>query len=132
VASDEEWTTQCEDVTVGTGTNVWWICKNGHEYQMPVKEKSQGDGCPYCSGKRVSIENSVSSHSIASEWASDLNPKSSRDFALRSNKKAWWRCVNGHVWNAIIASRTSGNGCPYCSRRRKSVETIEFNQGVKS
>ena len=35
-----------------------------------------------------------------------------------SNKKAWWKCKNGHTWQAVIATRTNGVGCPYCSNRR--------------
>lgn len=28
-----------------------------------------------------------------------------------------WRCSFGHEWDALIANRVSGNGCPYCSGR---------------
>ncbi|MDY6383893.1 MAG: zinc-ribbon domain-containing protein, partial [Cyanobacteriota bacterium] len=32
-----------------------------------------------------------------------------------SNKKVWWKCSKGHEWQAKIASRSNGSGCPYCS-----------------
>lgn len=35
-----------------------------------------------------------------------------------SGKKAWWRCKKGHVWQAMINSRSSGSGCPVCSGKR--------------
>ena len=35
-----------------------------------------------------------------------------------SNKKAHWKCGNGHYWEAVIATRTKGVGCPYCSNRK--------------
>ena len=35
-----------------------------------------------------------------------------------SAKKAWWKCRNGHEWDARIENRGKGNGCPYCSGRR--------------
>ena len=35
-----------------------------------------------------------------------------------SNKKMWWNCVNGHEYQATIAQRVSGSGCPFCSGRR--------------
>ena len=35
-----------------------------------------------------------------------------------SNKKVWWRCSQGHEWQASISDRNKGNGCPYCSNRR--------------
>lgn len=31
-----------------------------------------------------------------------------------SNKTVWWQCEHGHEWQAVINSRNSGNGCPYC------------------
>ena len=34
-----------------------------------------------------------------------------------SSKRAWWICKNQHEWEAVISSRYSGNGCPYCSGR---------------
>ncbi|MBQ4587207.1 MAG: zinc-ribbon domain-containing protein, partial [Clostridia bacterium] len=36
-----------------------------------------------------------------------------------SHKKAWWKCDKGHEWQARIASRNKGSGCPYCSGRKK-------------
>jgi very-short-patch-repair endonuclease len=33
----------------------------------------------------------------------------------KSNKKLWWLCSKGHEWEAIIANRNKGNGCPFCS-----------------
>ena len=34
-----------------------------------------------------------------------------------SDKKVWWKCKNGHEWQAMIGNRHRGNGCPYCSGR---------------
>ena len=31
--------------------------------------------------------------------------------------------MHDHEWQAVIASRTAGNGCPYCSRKRASERT---------
>ena len=39
-----------------------------------------------------------------------------------SNKKAWWKCSKGHEWEAVIATRTKGHGCPYCSGRFATQE----------
>ena len=35
----------------------------------------------------------------------------------KSNKKAWWKCDNGHEWQSCICNRTIYNGkCPHCNR----------------
>lgn len=53
---------------------------------------------------------------IAKEWNYKKNGKLSPEhFLAYSNKKVWWICSKGHEWQASIADRTSGNGCPYCS-----------------
>ena len=35
-----------------------------------------------------------------------------------NSRKVWWRCEKGHSWQATIASRTSGCGCPVCANRK--------------
>ncbi len=36
-----------------------------------------------------------------------------------SNKKAWWKCSNGHEYYSKVCHRTlSGTGCPFCSRNK--------------
>ncbi|MBO5869800.1 MAG: zinc-ribbon domain-containing protein [Clostridia bacterium] len=53
---------------------------------------------------------------IAKEWNYKKNGNLSPEhFLAYSNKKVWWICSKGHEWQASIADRTSGNGCPYCS-----------------
>ena len=34
-----------------------------------------------------------------------------------SNLKVWWICKKGHSWEAIVESRATGCGCPYCAGR---------------
>lgn len=35
-----------------------------------------------------------------------------------SNKKATWKCSEGHTWEARISERSQGYGCPYCSNQK--------------
>ncbi|WP_026521133.1 zinc-ribbon domain-containing protein [Butyrivibrio sp. VCB2001] len=41
-----------ETTPYGSGKRIWWICKNGHEYQMAVYNMTKGKGCPICSRRR--------------------------------------------------------------------------------
>ena len=45
----------------------------------------------------------------------DLKPEI---FMPNSNKKVWWKCKEGHEWEAVISSRTAGRNCP-CGSGRK-------------
>ena len=61
---------------------------------------------------------------ILREWHptknKDLKPT---DVSFGSGKQVWWKCSQGHEWEAKVANRTklSANGCPYCSNRRVLV-----------
>ena len=35
-----------------------------------------------------------------------------------NTKKVWWKCSRGHEWQATIASREKGSGCPICSNQK--------------
>ena len=63
-------------------------------------------------------ENSLlfSNPQVASEWNYDKNGDLKPEhFTANSNKKVWWKCQNGHEWQATINNRNNGRGCPYCS-----------------
>lgn len=58
---------------------------------------------------------------LMKEWNTMRNSALGLDPArlkIRSNKKVWWICSNGHEWEATVDNRTMGRGCPYCSRRK--------------
>ena len=40
-----------------------------------------------------------------------------QELTCGSGKIVWWKCSKGHNWEARIADRESGKGCPYCSGR---------------
>jgi hypothetical protein len=39
-------------------------------------------------------------------------------YLSQSNKKVSWKCHLGHIWDAVIATRTRGNGCPICGNQQ--------------
>jgi len=105
-----------------SNVKFWWICEKGHEWQTSVyaKVKSLGDGCPYCDGKKVAIENSlaVKSPEIARQWCFEKNVGVTPfEVTSNSHKKVWWKCDKGHRWSAIVKNRVANNtGCPGCSK----------------
>lgn len=65
---------------------------------------------------------------IAAEWDSEKNKRlQPAYFTSSSNKKVWWKCINGHSYEASIAYRTRGRGCPYCVNRKtlEGVNTLD-------
>lgn len=53
--------------------------------------------------------------SLLEEWDYEKNGKLNPEyFSCKSSKRVYWKCKNGHSWDAVISSR-SKNGCPYCA-----------------
>ena len=109
---------------------VWWNCDRGHHWQAVVfsRTKEQGSGCPYCTGRKVLAgfnDLETLKPKLAKEWHPVLNRGlTPRDVTLGSNKKVWWQCADGHVWQAAVYSRTrkKGTGCPVCAGMVKKTK----------
>ena len=118
-----------EDVVAGSAKKHWWKCPKGpdHEWEDSSNNRTRGRNCPFCSGRRVSVTNSLASlyPDIAREWHPTKNDNlTPNTVASGSSKKHWWKCDQGpdHEWEASCGSRTGrGSGCPYCRGLRASV-----------
>lgn len=112
-------------VTAGTNKKVWWLGKCGHEWEATVASRHKGVGCPYCAGKRVIVgvnDLATVNPELAAEWHPTKNGNLlPAQVKVKSNKKVWWKCAEGHEWEATVCSRTNGNGCPYCSNKKVLV-----------
>ena len=113
-----------ETISYGSHRMVWWKGSCGHEWQAVVKSRSIGrqTGCPYCSGNRVlkGFNDFATRYpEIASEWSEKNAPFTPDQFSAFSNRKMWWKGKCGHEWQALIADRSSGHGCPYCNTHKR-------------
>ena len=112
-------------VGAGSHTKAWWKCKKGHEWQSSIKSRTSGVGCPYCAGKRVLKGfNDLSSAypEIAKQWHPTENGNITPDqVTAHSNKKWYWLCDKGHVYEMSTYNRVNGQNCPYCNNRRLLV-----------
>ena len=110
-----------EKITLGSHKKIWWRCKNEHEWEISVKDRSNGYNCPYCSNQKLlrgynDLE--TINPELAQEWNYEKNGSLKPDQVMAgSEKKVWWRCALGHEWPALIYNRNKGVGCPYCSNR---------------
>jgi len=100
---------------------VWWQCEKGHEWQATVAARSKGDGCPYCSNKKVLKKyNDLATKEpcIAREWHPTKNGFLTPDMITDgSSKVVWWLCEKGHEWQATVTDRVRGHGCPICANQ---------------
>lgn len=105
-----------QKISVGSGLKAWWICKNDHSWDASIYHRAKNkSGCPFCSNKKISLENSIVINypQLVKEWDFRLNEGIKPEmYSHGSTKKVWWKCANGHNWHASIGKRTSGRGCP--------------------
>ena len=109
-------------LTLGSHIKAWWKCGKGHEWQATIKDRNRGRGCPYCTDKKLlKGYNDLQTINpiLAKEWNDEKNNGlTPSDVMPNSNKNAWWKCSVGHEWQAVIASRNRGRGCPQCHRKK--------------
>jgi DNA-directed RNA polymerase subunit RPC12/RpoP len=111
-------TLTARDVAAFSSRSVWWMCKKGHEWSASLSNRTQGNGCPYCSGRAACEDNCLQTlkPKLSREWHPTKNGcLTPRDVTIGSKKKFWWKCEKGHEWQTAVCHRTRGSGCPYCA-----------------
>lgn len=113
-----------DQVTPKSNRNMWWKCKEGHNYKTSPAKKTREDlpyGCPFCSGYQIDSSNSFGHlfPELAKEFQAAANGVDPYKVPTGRSKVYEWKCSKaGHIFQATIADRTRrGDGCPYCSGR---------------
>lgn len=103
----------------GSHRLVWWRCANGHEWRAQIKSRVNGNGCPVCANKKLQKGDNDLAHQypdLAREWHPSKNGAlTPADVVPGTRRKVWWQCAKGHEWQASVASRVNGSGCPVCA-----------------
>ena len=111
-----------EDLIAGSERKIWWKCSQGHEWQTPVKNRASGSGCLYCAGREVLRgfnDLATTNPALAAEWNYEKNENlTPKDVTKSSSRKVWWRCSEGHEWQATITNRNYENNCPICQNKK--------------
>ncbi len=112
-----------DQVLAGTVAKAWWRCNLGHVWEARVNNRAtHNTGCPVCAGRTVLAGyNDLGTRfpAVAAQWHPTRNGDLRPDQVLAGTvAKMWWRCEQGHEWEARVGSRTSGGrDCPVCSVR---------------
>ena len=113
-------------VSAGSDKKRKWICKNGHEWDAQIKNRTRGKGCPYCANKKLLVGFN-DFETTYPDIASEANGWDPSIVITGSNKKFSWRCSKGHEWEATINRRIlQKTRCPYCANKKvlKGVPSI--------
>lgn len=117
-----------DEITCGSSKKVWWLCKQcGHSWEAKPLSRDYGAGCPICGrnkAKETYKKTKLLANSLADvrpdlldEWDYELNGDlTPGQVTASSGAKVWWRCKKcNQVWQAKIAGRSYGKGCPVCA-----------------
>jgi hypothetical protein len=117
-----------DKITPKSNTEYWWQCSVNidHVWKAQVNSRTnKNSGCPYCSGNKLSPENSLATKCpwLIHEWDFELNKSTPNEVSFGSGEKVHWVCSSGHHWKAAIQSRASGKGCAVCAGKKTIRET---------
>ena len=105
-------------VTQHSNKKKSWTCSKNHHYRATVAHRSEGKGCPYCSGRQVLVgfNDLATTHPSIAKEAHGWDPKT---VSAGSHKRTDWICEQGHVWGEVVKERVlQGFGCSYCSGKQ--------------
>lgn len=102
---------------------AYWQCEHGHIWRAKINNRANGTGCPFCNQNRLIPEKTslaVINPVLAAQWHPTKNgERTPHNVSAYCNDKAWWICDKGHEWEAAVASRSYGSGCPICKGLKK-------------
>ena len=101
-------------LTAGSNIKVGWKCSEGHRWMSTVNNRSVGNGCPVCSGRKI-IAGLNDLATTNPELAAQADGWDASTVSAGSGRKVRWRCQHGHTWDAMVSTRSKGHGCPVCS-----------------
>jgi DNA-directed RNA polymerase subunit RPC12/RpoP len=100
------------------------------EWDMDWEHIISGQGCPYCSGKRIIWKNSIeATHpGYLCEWNYEKNTIKPSEISRGSGKMVWWKCHNcSYEWQNTPDTRIGmGVGCPNCWISRGELKILSI------
>lgn len=111
-------TQQPTEMLAGTRTKAAWKCTEGHQWIASIYSRTQGLGCPICSGKQVLTgynDFATLYPHLADEWSTHNTTKPTEVTAY-SSQKITWECEKFHTWKTTVKHRAYGSQCPQCVR----------------
>ena len=113
------------EISKTSNKKAWWKCSKGHEWEAVIANRVHGTRCPYCFTGNNTVRRKTTlaewckennQEQLLIEWNYDKNVSITPEIVSKaSHQKVWWKCSEGHEWEAQIKSRTYNHGCPYCS-----------------
>lgn len=107
------------DIPYKKNIRVFWICsKCGYNWSAFIYDRTvRGTKCRQCRGSLATPDDcfAVKRPELVQYWNYSKNqnilPTNVKEF---SHKEVWWKCSNGHEWQAPVARISNGHLCRFC------------------
>ena len=110
------------EVSPSSNKAVLWVCENGHEWKARVADRTEGHGCPYCTGQRVwkGYNDLATTHpALMAEWSDKNTNLSPEAITYKNRSNVWWHCERcGNDYQAVVYAKANGRICPFCIAKR--------------
>lgn len=120
-----------DDVSMWSKEKYWFICKDGHKFQMEASRiPNDSNYCIYDSPTSSKVYKGYNDFKTkypekSKLWAYDLNKNlkggpNPEDYTSKSNKVVWWRDPEhyDHIWKSSINNMAAHAGkCPVCMNK---------------
>jgi hypothetical protein len=97
-----------------------WRCRLGHVFTASAHDVQQGHWCRRCRGRVQDdlarmrrLARRRGGECLASEY-------------VNATTKLWWRCRDGHEWDALPGSIVQGTWCPVCGHAGSSTAPLSI------
>ena len=136
------------ELMVGSDIKLYWLCNQcNHSWITNIEKRTRKNnptGCPKCAKTKIWYTRNKNGHGVIvgkndlesqrldllEIWDYELNQKKPSEIFVKSNRKYWWKCLNGHSsYLGSCANISKGNRCPICKSSKGEVKLEKlFNQ----
>ena len=125
-------------ITCGSSKSVWWICKEGHEWEAQVKNRNKGSGCPYCyHARQRNLPSRNGLQKTHEEFLDDLHRRNPNELIIigkytTARSKIEWECkrCKRHSFSSPKHLYTATGLCSKCMTAQTTEHMIENNEAV--
>jgi hypothetical protein len=116
-----------DDIAANSNISTFWRCpKKNHSYAQTPDKRANGAGCPFCSRRKVALEetDAVTLYPLITvDWNCAKNAGIDPRQILPGTKLYFWLCRYGHDTRQSIPHRVKSKGCVLCSPAFRSGAT---------
>ena len=119
-----------DEISKGSNKKVWWKCPKGHSYQAIIGNRTKGEGCPYCSNRKVlsgfnDFETWCKNKNqlkLLEEWDRDNNNCLPSEISIYYPRKIKWICsLCGKGFESAVSTRTRAESDEYLQKYGKRI-----------